>query len=122
MKKEINISRRNFLGTSVVAATGITFLPSSVIAGLGHKAPSDKLNIAGIGVGGMGYNNLRNMETENIVALCDVDWKYTEKNAFARWPLAKKYMDYREMFDKQKDIDAVLIATPDHSHALPDIS
>ncbi len=119
MGKESTLSRRNFIGTTVSAAAGISILPSTVIAGLGHKPPSDKLNIAGIGVGGMGYNNLRNMETENIVALCDVDWGYAEKNSFSRWPMAKKYMDYREMFDKQKDIDAVLIATPDHSHALP---
>jgi predicted dehydrogenase len=59
------------------------------------------------------------METENIVALCDVDWNYAGRNSFLRWPLAKKYWDYREMFEKQKDIDAVVIATPDHSHALP---
>jgi predicted dehydrogenase len=59
------------------------------------------------------------METENIVALCDVDWDYAGKNSFKRWPIAKQYKDYREMFDTQKDIDAVMIATPDHTHALP---
>jgi predicted dehydrogenase len=114
-----NISRRHFLGATTLAATAVTLLPSTVIAGLGHKAPSDKLNIAGIGVGGMGFNNLSNMDTENIVALCDVDSKYAGRNAFRKWPLAPKYQDYREMFAKQKDIDAVMIATPDHSHALP---
>ncbi len=114
-----NISRRHFLGTTTLAATAVTILPSKVIAGLGHVPPSDKLNIAGIGIGGMGFNNLINMDTENIVALCDVDWKYAERNAFRKWPNAPKYQDYRIMFDKQKDIDAVLIATPDHSHALP---
>lgn len=119
MEKENKFSRRTFIGTSATAALGITILPSKVIAGFGHKPPSDKLNIAGIGVGGKGYTNLRNMETENIVALCDVDWEYAGKNSFKRWPLAKQYMDYREMFDRQKDIDAVMIATPDHSHALP---
>ncbi len=113
------ISRRNFLSTSAVAAAGITILPGNVIAGFGHKAPSDKLNIAGIGVGGMGYNNLLNMDTENIVALCDVDWDYAGRNAFRKWTRAKKYNDFRVMFDEQKDIDAVLIATPDHTHALP---
>jgi len=113
------VSRRSFLGTAATAAAGFTVLPSNVIAGFGHKPPSDKLNIAGIGVGGMGFTNLKNMETENIVALCDVDWDYAGKTAFSRWTNAKKYMDYREMFDTQKDIDAVLIATPDHSHALP---
>lgn len=119
MGKQNTISRRNFLGTSAAIAAGFTILPSHVIAGFGHKPPSDKLNIAGIGVGGMGHRNLRNMETENIVALCDVDWNYAGRNSFLRWPLAKKYWDYREMFEKQKDIDAVVIATPDHSHALP---
>jgi hypothetical protein len=119
MGKELHLSRRNFIGTTVSAAAGLTILPSTVIAGLGHKAPSDKLNIAGIGVGGMGYNNLRNMELENIVALCDVDWAYAEKSSFSRWTRAKKYTDFREMFDQQKDIDAVMIATPDHTHALP---
>lgn len=114
-----NVSRRKFIGTSATTALGITILPSTVIAGFGHKPPSDKLNIAGIGVGGKGYTNLRNMETENIVALCDVDWDYAGKNSFKRWPKAKQYMDYREMFDRQKDIDAVMIATPDHTHALP---
>ncbi|MBN1987348.1 MAG: Gfo/Idh/MocA family oxidoreductase [Prolixibacteraceae bacterium] len=119
MEKKKDFSRRNFIGTSATIAAGITILPSKVISGFGYKAPSDKLNIAGIGVGGMGHNNLRNMETENIVALCDVDWKYAERNSFVRWTQAKKYKDYRTMFDTQKDIDAVMIATPDHSHALP---
>ncbi|MCK5642212.1 MAG: Gfo/Idh/MocA family oxidoreductase [Gammaproteobacteria bacterium] len=114
-----NISRRKFIGTTTATIAGATIFPSNVIAGLGHKPPSDKLNIAGIGVGGKGYTNLRNMETENIVALCDVDWDYAGKNSFKRWPLAKKYKDYRDMFEQQKDIDAVMIATPDHTHALP---
>ena len=118
MGKEPNLSRRNFIDTTFSAAAGIIILPSTVISGLGHKAPSDKLNIAGIGVGGFGYNNLRNMEDENIVALCDVDWAYAEKSSFSRWTKAKKYVDFREMFNQQKDIDAVIIATPDHTHAL----
>ena len=115
------LSRRKFIGTTSATIAGATILPSNVIAGLGHKAPSDKLNIAGIGVGGKGYTNLRNMETENIVALCDVDWNYAGKNSFKRWFNAKQYKDYRDMFETQKDIDAVMIATPDHTHALPAI-
>ncbi len=59
------------------------------------------------------------MDTENIVALCDVDWDYAGRSSFKAWSLAKQYKDYRVMFDRQKDIDAVLIATSDHSHALP---
>lgn len=114
-----NISRRHFLESTALATAAVTILPSKVIAGLGHKAPSDKLNIAGIGVGGMGFSNLSNMDTENIVALCDVDAQYAGRNAFRKWPNAPRFEDYRVMFDKQKDIDAVMIATPDHSHALP---
>jgi hypothetical protein len=71
-----SISRRSFIETTGAAAAGFTILPSSVISGLGYKAPSDKLNIAGIGVGGMGNANLKNLKSENIVALCDVDWGY----------------------------------------------
>ena len=80
-------SRRRFIQNTAGAVAAISILPSNVIAGLGHKAPSDKLNIAGIGVGGIGYNNLKRMESENIVALCDVDWKYANRNSFREWPL-----------------------------------
>ncbi len=113
------ISRRKFIANTSAGIAGATILPSKVIAGLGHKPPSDKLNIAGIGVGGKGFTNLKFMETENIVALCDVDWEYADRNAFPRWYRARKYRDFREMFELQKDIDAVMIATPDHTHALP---
>ena len=70
------------------------------------------MNIAAVGIGGMGNANLKNMEkTENIVALCDIDWKYS-KGVFERHPNAKKYWDYRKMYDEMgKSIDAVLIAT-----------
>ncbi|WP_321368722.1 Gfo/Idh/MocA family oxidoreductase [uncultured Draconibacterium sp.] len=114
-----NLSRRKFIGTTATGVAAATILPSNVIAGLGHKAPSDKLNIAGIGVGGKGFTNLKFMETENIVALCDVDWDYAGRNAFERWYRAKQYKDFRVMLEEQKDIDAVMIATPDHTHALP---
>lgn len=113
------LSRRKFIASTSAGIAGATILPSHVIAGLGHKPPSDKLNIAGIGVGGKGFTNLKFMETENIVALCDVDWDYAGKNAFPRWYRAKQYNDFRQMFELQKDIDAVMIATPDHTHALP---
>ncbi|MDD4144733.1 MAG: Gfo/Idh/MocA family oxidoreductase, partial [Prolixibacteraceae bacterium] len=119
MNSKKEVSRRTFIGLSATTAAGFTILPSKVISGLGYTAPGDKLNIAGIGVGGQGYSNLRNMETENIVALCDVDQEYAGNNSFRRWPMAKTYKDYRQMFEQQKDIDAVMIATPDHNHALP---
>ena len=118
-KESSGISRRAFLGTTAAAAAGFTILPRNVVAGLGHVAPSDKLNIAAIGVGGMGNSNLRAVSsTENIVALCDVDWKYSEK-VFNAYPGAKTYKDWRRMYDEMgKSIDAVIVATADHTHAI----
>ncbi len=118
MENKKNFTRRDFIGASAATAAGLTILPNQVVSGLGHKAPSDKLNIAGIGVGGKGQVNLKNMSSENIVALCDIDWNYAAKT-FKQYPLAKHYMDYRIMLEEMnKDIDAVLIATPDHTHAV----
>ncbi len=112
-----NMSRRRFIGNTTVAAAGFTILPSTVISGLGHKAPSDKLNIAGVGVGGRGFGVLKGMESENIIALCDVDWRYSQK-CFDHFPNAKKYWDWRKMYEEMiNDIDAVVVATADHSHA-----
>jgi predicted dehydrogenase len=114
--KESGITRKDFLKNAGAVAAGFTILPSTVVSGLGHKAPSDMLNIAGIGVGGMGRSNLGNMMTENIVALCDVDWDYAA-DTFTDFPKAKKFKDYRKMFDEMADdIDAVVVATPDHTH------
>jgi predicted dehydrogenase len=110
------ISRRAFLG-SAASAAAFTIIPGGVLGGVRRQGPSEKLNIAGIGVGGMGHVNLGNLATENIVALCDVDPKYAAKS-FNKFPEARIWTDYREMLEKQKDIDAVLIATPDHTHAV----
>jgi hypothetical protein len=111
------ISRREFVGTAATAAAGLTILPSSFAAGTRQAAPSDRLNIAGVGVGGYGRTNLKNMASENIVALCDVDWKYAQA-CFDDYPGAKRYRDWRRMFDEMQDsIDAVVIATADHTHA-----
>ncbi len=114
-----SISRRDFLRRGAIAAAGITVAPSTILGKKwGHTAPTDKLNIAGIGVGGMGNANLNQMRTENIVALCDVDWKYSAK-VFERYPDAKKYWDYRKLFDEMgKSIDAIMCATADHTHAI----
>jgi predicted dehydrogenase len=111
------VSRRSFIGTTTAAIAGFSIIPSQAVSGLGHIAPSDKLNIAGIGVGGKGAANLRNMPGQNIVALCDVDWDYADR-VFKAYPEAKRYKDFRKMFEQQKDIDAVVIATPDHTHAV----
>jgi len=114
-KKE-GMSRLSFLKQSAAMATGFTVLPSYVVSGLGHKAPSDKLNIAGVGIGGVGRRNLHHMRDENIVALSDVDWKYAAKT-FNDFPKAQVFEDFRRMYDKMGDqIDAVVIATPDHTH------
>ncbi len=112
------ISRRRFLGTTATVTAGFTIIPSHVVSGLGYTAPSDKLNIAGVGIGGMGRSNLQNIKDQNIVALCDVDRKYA-KPCFDDYPKAKKYWDWRKMYDEMgKSIDAVVVATPDHTHAL----
>ena len=112
-----SISRRNFIKTAAVGAAAFSIVPRHVLGGNGQTPPSGKLNIAGIGVGGMGHGDLQNFRGENIVALCDVDHNYAAA-AFRDCPQAKRYTDYREMLDKQKDIDAVFIATPDHTHAV----
>ena len=112
------ISRRRFIGITASAAGLFTVVPNYAVSGLGHIAPSDKLNIAGIGVGSKGHVNINNMKSENIVALCDIDREYA-KGCFGDYPNAKQYVDYRKMFDEMgKSIDAVVIATPDHTHAV----
>lgn len=117
-KENKSISRRKFIGNVTAATAGFTILPSYVISGFGYKMPSDKLNIAGIGVGGVGATNVHNCAGENIIALCDVDWDYAAET-FSKYPNAKVYKDYRKMFDELgKSIDAVIVATPDHTHAI----
>ena len=122
MKEEIKktISRRTFMGTAASTAFAFNVVPSRVSAGhlsaLGKGAPSNKLNIASIGVGGRGGSNLRSVESENIVALCDADMERA-KNGVNKNPRAKVYRDFRVMFDEmERDIDAVIVATPDHTH------
>ncbi len=116
--KKSGMSRRQFVYTSAAAAAGLTILPSGIISAKGRTAPSDKLNIAGIGVGGMGFANLKNLESQNIVGVCDVDWGYS-KRVFDHYPKAGKYKDFRKMYDDMgKSIDAVVVATADHTHAL----
>lgn len=110
-------TRRDFLKKAAITAAGISILPSHTIAGLGHRAPSDKMNIAGVGIGGKGHANLTAMNTENIIALCDTDWNYSRK-VFEEYPQAERFYDWREMLDKLGDsIDGVMVATPDHTHA-----
>ncbi len=162
MNPNDEISRRSFIRSAAVTGAAISIVPRHVL-GRGFTPPSDILNIACVGVGGMGRSNLINLASQNIVALCDVDWGYTDKNLSrldtdvanlqghidhpdaapangkpaakidtekdkARLadilhlkndliPKAKRYSDFRKMLDQQKDLDAVVIATPDHMHA-----
>jgi len=122
MKKKIpgDYSRRSFLHDAALVAAGFMIVPRHVL-GKGFIAPSDKLNIAGIGVGGKAEVNLPyawNNGAENIVALCDVDDRMAVK-ARKMWPNAPYYKNFREMLDKeQKNIDAVMVTTPDHMHAV----
>ena len=109
------ISRRDFIH-GVAAATPFTIVPRHVLGGTGYTSPSDKLNIACIGVGGIGIRDVHSCSSENIVALCDVD-DMRAAESFKKFPKAKKYRDYRKMLEKQKDIDAVTVSIPDHSHA-----
>ncbi|KPL05608.1 hypothetical protein AMJ85_11625 [candidate division BRC1 bacterium SM23_51] len=96
--------------------TAFTIFPRHVLGGSGKTPPSEKLNIACIGVGGKGFDDVRNVMSENIVAICDVDTKHAAE-AFKMFSKAKKYSDYRRMLDKEaKIIDAVVVATPDHVH------
>ena len=149
------LPRREFVRTAAMTAAGLTIVPRHVL-GKGQTPPSDMVNVAGVGVGGMGRSNMTALSSQNIVALCDVDWGYAgrgfdgipqqvaaaekrladattmtaEQRVRAQAQIAglkqlgekvgkaTRYVDYREMLEKQKDIDAVMIATPDHTHAV----
>ena len=124
-KPPASVSRRQFMGAAATA-TGITILPRHVL-GAGFRAPSDTVNVAVVGFAhGMGTSNLMNVAKagDNIVALCDCDASDAAKAAMARNGIPDKfakavmYQDFRQMLDKQKDIDAVVVATPDHNHAI----
>lgn len=165
-----NITRRGFVaGTAKLAAGALIappiigapmIVPRHVLGGPGYQAPSDTLNIACVGIGGMGMNNMTAVLGENVVAVCDVDFPYVERSLAGRlgprpprtpptgltpeqarawqatraqedaqglerarklqttYTKARKYADFREMLDTQRDIDAVMVATPDHAHAV----
>lgn len=111
-------SRRSFIKKGAMASS-IFFVPRHVLGGVGYTAPSDRLNIAAIGAGGKGASDIRNASVggrEKVVALCDVDFSGSAKKSVELFPKAKLYADFREMLDKEKDIDAVTISTPDHVH------
>ena len=114
------MKRRKFIQLASTTATSATIIPRHVL-GRGFIPPSDKLNIGAIGAGGKGWVNITNAYnkgSDNIVALCDVDDR-SAKNARNKWDKANYYTDYRDMLDKEGDnIDAVIVSTPDHMHAV----
>jgi predicted dehydrogenase len=136
-----SLTRRNFLKTTAAASAAITIIPSVAMGKrLGHQAPSDTLNVALVGAGNQGSGDISSIclpevsnapqgmfamtskpGTEKLVAVCDVDWGYGPVlSTFGKYPSAKKYKDWRKMYDEMgKSIDAVVVATADHSHANP---
>lgn len=111
-------SRRQFLSRAAAGAAAFSVVPGYVAGLRAGEGPNDKLNIACIGIGGRGDANVNGVRGENIVALCDVDTRRAGEN-FQKFPRAKRYTDFRRMLDEMdKEIDAVTISTPDHTHAV----
>ena len=98
--KPTRITRRQVLAAGAAAAA-MSIVPRHVLGGPGHTPPSEKLNIAGVGIGGQGGWDLEQVSGQNIVALADVDWDYAA-HTFDKYPRAAKYKDFREMLDKEK--------------------
>jgi predicted dehydrogenase len=114
-------TRRSFLG-AVSGGLALNFMvvPRHVLGGTGYLAPSERINLAGIGAGGMGGGDIATHANlgANVVALCDVD-DVRAAGSFSRFPKARRYKDFRTMFDKEAaNIDAVSVGTPDHIHAV----
>jgi predicted dehydrogenase len=117
-RKRGKVTRRGFMGGAAAAAAGLMIVPRHVLAASGQTPPNDKLRLAFVGVGGRGGANLDGLSGEDVVALCDVDPRRAA-GAFKKWPQAKRYTDYRVMLDEMdKSIDGVVVATPDHFHAV----
>ena len=121
MKKSLpGSTRREFLRATGAAVAGIMIVPRHVVAGSGQTPPNERISIAGIGVGGQGGSDLNEIARDqiNLVALTDVD-SVRAAATFKKFPDAKRYVDFRKMFDEmEKQIDAVVVATPDHFHAV----
>ncbi len=117
-----HLQRREFLRRAVLAGTTTLAAGSGMAAyplpALAAKGPNEKLNLGCIGVAHKGAHNINNLTSENMVALCDVDSLHLGKMS-QKFPKAATYRDYRVMLDKEKNLDAVVVSTPDHTHAIP---
>jgi predicted dehydrogenase len=111
-----SVSRRTFIHRAALAAATVQIVKPRVLGRGGETPPSGRLNIAGVGVAGQGGHDISQFPNENIVALCDVDWRHAA-GTFKKFPNAKRFKDYRVMLEEMKEIDAVVVATPDHVHA-----
>ncbi len=150
----IQLPRRQFLRNAAATTAALTILPSGVYGKSRRISANDRVNVATVGCGGMGRANMMALSSMNLVAMCDVDWGYTDtrladidkqietagrrlqdatdaaqkdratrqikswNDLKAQIPKTKRHTDWRVMLEKQKDIDAVVIATPDHTHAV----
>ena len=113
---QTHFTRRQFLRGAAFSASAFMIVPGAALGLRGAPSPNSKLNLAGIGLGGQGRQDLKHLESENLVALCDVDKRHAAP-VFKRYPDARQFTDYRRMLDEVKDIDGVVVATPDHHHA-----
>jgi predicted dehydrogenase len=112
----LRINRRHFIYSSSLAAGALAASLTPCLARPNYKSPNEKLDIAGVGANGRAAADLEGVSNENIVALCDVDANSLAE-ALKKYPGARPYTDYRIMLEKEKTIDAVTVATPDHHHA-----
>ena len=110
------VSRRHVLQGAAATAAGVMIVPRRVLGGRGYQAPSDTLNIASVGIGGKGTSDIAACDHENIVALCDIDFERGSRT-INNFPDLPRYRDYRVMLERERNIDAVTISTPDHMHA-----
>ncbi len=110
------MNRRRFLYTTSAVAGGLLVPVHFTHSKARRISPNEKLNIAAVGAGGQAVTDINGCAAENIVALCDVDQKRLEERA-AKFPKAKLFRDYRKMITEMKEIDGVVVSTPDHHHA-----
>jgi predicted dehydrogenase len=122
MKNHSSTSRREFLRKSALVTAGLSASAVWPVSAAARKlSVKEKLNLGIIGAGGRGFENLKGVQSENIVALCDVD-EERAKTAFSKFPEAKRHRDFRRMLDEEKSLDAVVVSTPDHTHAIAAIA